>query len=329
MAAIYDAELPQGLIDDEALSALAARQHGAISRAQVYAAGGTRNTVRRRVRAKGWISASPDVFRIRGSVPTWRQSLMVAVLAWGPDAYVSHRAAGSLFGLPGLTEQPAELTVPRDRRRRGAPGIVHEGDVDALDCTVVDGIPVTTIARTLVDIAAVCDRDLVEEIYDDARARRLVGVRQMRWQMGRMRGRPGVAVIRAVVAARDGRGMPANRFETRLHRLIVHAGLPEPVIQHSIYDQTGRFVARPDLAYPDLRLAIEADGREPHERRTQFQRDRRRFNDLADLGWRIFFVTWQDLTDTPDEVVARLAAILRGAGTPGDWRPRSRGGSAR
>lgn len=87
------------------------------------------------------------------------------------------------------------------------------------------------------------------------------------------------------------------------------AGLPEPVRQHTIYDR-GRFVARVDFAYPHAKLAIEADGYRYHSGRARFESDRARLNALTALGWRVIHVTWAQLHDEPDQVIAQIAGML-------------------
>jgi very-short-patch-repair endonuclease len=203
-----------------------------------------------------------------------------------------------------------EVTVPRERRRK-APGVVHRNGLARVDVTAVAGIPVTTVARTLIDVAATTDPDVVEEALDEALGRGLLSISRIRWRLGELgRGRPGVGVMRALVDARDSR-LPTSEsvLETKLLRVLRRARLPEPLPQHKICDGS-RVVARVDLAYPDHRLAIEADGFRWHSGRMRWQRDRARANDLMLLGWRVIRVTWDDITLRPDHVIASIRAAL-------------------
>ena len=223
-----------------------------------------------------------------------------------------HRAAAPLLHLVGFEPGPVEITVPRGRQRTSAPGIVHRGLLLPSDVTTIKAIPVTTPARTLIDLASVASRDAVEEALDDALRRGLVSMRRLRWRLDHA-GRPttrGVATMRALLDARDpSASIPQSVFESRLLRALREAGLPEPVTQHPVR-RGGRLVAVLDFAYPDALLAIEADGYEWHHGRLRWEHDRARGNALMLLGWRVIHVTWNDLTNRRDAMIASIRAAL-------------------
>ncbi|MBI4728952.1 MAG: DUF559 domain-containing protein [Acidobacteria bacterium] len=295
---------------DRAIARLAAAQHGVISRDQAARLGATKGLIQNRLRAGRWDRLAPHVFRLAGSASSWRQSLMAACLAWGPDAVVSHRAAAALWRLAGFGPGPVELTLPR-RRRVDAPGVVHHSVLLPAEVTTVEGFPVTNPTRTLLDVATVAPRDIVEEATDDALRRRIVSMPRLRWHLGRAEweGRRGVKVMRALVDARGGSPVPQSVLETRLLRLLREAGLPEPASQHPVRS-SGRLVAVVDFAWPDLRLAIEADGYRWHSGRIRWEHDRARGNELTLLGWRIVHVTWTDLSRRPEAVLAAVRRSL-------------------
>lgn len=176
----------------------------------------------------------------------------------------------------------------------------------------MDGIPVTTPARTLLDLASVAPPDIVEEAIDDALRRGIVtidGLRRAFASIGR-RGRPGSAAMRAVLNARDASAaVPESVFERRLLRTLRAARLPTPNLQHGIRSG-GRLVAVVDFAYPDAKLGIEADGYRWHSGRVRWDRDRARRNRLTLLGWRIIHVTWTDLVRRPAHVIAAIRRAL-------------------
>jgi very-short-patch-repair endonuclease len=236
--------------------------------------------------------------------------MMAACLAWGEGAGISHPPAAALWRLAGFEQRAAELTVPPGRRRKG-PGVVHRSLLLPVDVTRVDGIPVTTPARTLIDIASVCDEEVVEEALDDALRRGLVSIPRLRWRLDQMGRRPGVVMMRALLDARAGSSVPQSVFETRLLRALRRAGLPEPVAQHEIR-RGGRLVAVVDFAYPRERLAIEADGYRWHSGRAQWEHDRSRRNDLTLLGWRVVHVTWPDLSRREQAVIESVQEALSG-----------------
>jgi very-short-patch-repair endonuclease len=114
--------------------------------------------------------------------------------------------------------------------------------------------------------------------------------------------------VRSFHARDASAAVPAGVFERRLLRILTRARLPKPVAQHRIRLR-GRTVAV-DFAYPDAKLAIEADGYRWHSGKTRWEHDRARRNELTLLGRRVVHVTWTDLTDTPDAVVDSIRKAL-------------------
>lgn len=312
MGRAYRADATQ-LPLDHVIARLASSQFGVFGRDQARRAGATKGVVQHRVATGRWDRVEPDVFRFAGTPPSWRQALMVACLAWGEGAVVSHRAAAALWQLAGFEGRVVELTVPRDRRRRG-PGIVHRTVLLPLDVTRVGVIPVTTPACTLIDIASVATREVVEQALDDALRRGMVSIPRLRWrldELGGRGGRAGVAAMRSLVASRSDSGVPHSVLETRLLRLLNRARLPKPVVQHGIHHR-GRLVGIVDVAFPHARLAIEADGYRWHSGRRQWQHDRLRRNELTLLGWRVIHVSWADMSRRPEAVIASIRRALAG-----------------
>lgn len=290
---------------------LAAAQYGVFAREQVARLGATRGSIDHRIRTGRWDRVAPRVFRLAGAPPSWHQSLIAACLSWGDGAVVSHRAAAALWRLAGFAPGPVELTVPR-RRDRNGPGVVHRNLLLPPDVTTVEAIAVTTPARTLLDIASVAPPAAVEEALDALR-RRLVSMARLRWrltQLGR-KGRPGLATMHSLINARDpGVAVPESVFERRLLRVLKRARLGRPVAQYPIR-KGGRTVAVVDFAFPDARLALEADGYRWHSGRVRWEHDRVRGNELMLLGWRVVHVTWTELARRPDAVVAFIREALR------------------
>lgn len=239
-----------------------------------------------------------------GTVPTWHQSVLALCLAWGPGALISHRCGAVAWRFARFKFTDVELIVPRNRRR-DLPGIVHRPlSLPDVDRGVVEAIPVTTPARTLLDLASVVPPDAVEEALDDALRRGLLSLPRLRWRLKEVggMGKPGTAVLRKLVEARSGLTTPKSVFERRWVRIMKHAGLPEPERQYEVRDM-GSLIGRVDFAYPAAKLAIETDGHEWHSGRLKFVEDRARMNDLTRVGWNVVFVTWGDL-DAPDRVLA-------------------------
>lgn len=310
MASLYKGQL-QPESSDVRIGRRAMTQHGVFARAHAMECGLTDAMIRTRVAAGRWERLHPGVYRLTGSQPTWRQRLLAVCFAWGPGACASHRSAAILRRLAGFAGNAIELIVPRDRRRCGPPGIVHRPrSLPAVDVEIVDAIPVTTVARTLLDVAGLVPRDVLEEALDDALQRGLVSLPRLRWRLEDVggRGTPGTAQLRELVEAGSAHGVPKSVFETRLLRVLRDNGLPEPERQYEIRN-VGRVVARVDFAYPDARLAIEADSYRWHAGRRAFERDLARRNAITALHWRLFHATWRDLAD-PRRIIGEVTAAL-------------------
>ena len=289
------------------IAAIAARQHGVFSRAQALEAGVHARTLSRRQSSRLWERLHPGVYRLAGAPATWRQSLLAACLAWGNGVVVSHRAAAALWGFPGFAEGRIELSVPLSRRRKLPHHVHRPTSLKAVDVTLYHGIPTTTPIKTLIDVAGFCAEHVVEEALDDALRRGLMTVARLRRRLRADggRGRSGTALLRDLVDARAGVvRVPESKLETVLLRVLLAAGLPRPAVQH----QVGRY--RLDFAYPDARVAIEADGFRWHSTRQQWDRDRTRRNALTATGWTMLQVTWSELRDRPEEVVAAVRALI-------------------
>ena len=235
------------------------------------------------------------------------QELHGACLAAGTGTAASHRAAAGLWRLDGIAPGAVELSVPRDMTYRRH--VLHRvRDLAEVDLTTVDGIPVTTLARTLVDLGGVVD-DLVLERALESALRAGLSLRRLVWRLDALggRGRPGAAALRRVLDQRRGTVPTESELETRFVQLVRDAGLPDPERQYEVRDGSG-LVARIDFAYPTRRLAIELDGFGPHADR--FQRDRTRQNRLVLLGWTVLRFTWADVIERRAHVVATLATAL-------------------
>ena len=256
-----------------------------------------------------WDRLYPAVYRVAGSPETWRQALMAACLAWETGWWCPTSRRRPCGGLVGFEPGRVELSVPRMQRRARGHHVHHPMALARADVTTLDGIPVTTVARTLIDLAGCAEPHVLEEALDDALRRGLVRVAQLRRRLdasGRA-GRRGTRLLGEMIEVRAGNGrVPESVFETRLSRVLRAAGLPAPVLQHGV----GKY--RLDFAYPALHVAIEADGFRWHSSRARWDRDIERRNALAVLGWTVIHVTWPQLQHKPEKVVEAVRATLAG-----------------
>ena len=236
---------------------------------------------------------------------------MAAVLACGPGAVLSHRDATALLGLRSTTRRSIDVTTPRQVRRRDRID-VHRGDtLRARDVIVVDGIPCTSVARTLLDLAEVVSPRQLERAFDRADVLRLLDVREVDDVLSRANGRRGAPLLRRL-RARDERHSTLTRreLEELFLALCDRAGLERPRVNEPVYLPGGE-PTTPDFVWPAQRLLVETDGRETHLNTVAFEEDRRRDQRALMAGWRVARFTWRQVTDHEQQTAATLRALLR------------------
>ena len=281
--------------------AIMRRQHGAITRRQALAAGLSLRQVEHRLFSGEWRRLLPGVYSPAELPVTWHQRVMAACLWGGDGAAASHRAAAALLKLPGFPKGKIEISTPR---RLARPGLVaYRRSLRTNDVMRVDGIPVTSIPITLLNLGAVESLDRLEIAMDDVLVRGLVSRERLQHLLEEdLRGVAGVQPLRRVLAAYTHAPLESP-LERRFLRLLRAVGLPEPEIQYPIRDGE-RLVARVDFAYPELRLGIEVDGYRWHGGRGAWARDLSRGNDLAARSWRILHIAKEHMDGTGAAAVA-------------------------
>ena len=301
-------------MDEASIVCLARRQQGLITMSQVRAHGGTIDQVRHRVRSGLWRRVRRGVYVVGAAPLTWHQEAMAACLAAGSRAVASHRTAARLWALVPRSGQ-LEVTVADGDHVRLPGACVHRSILlPSLDCTTIEGIPVTTVSRSILDASASQDPKVVGLWIDDAIRRLGLGLVELRSCAARLAG-PGRRDIRAArwaLARRlEGYDPGDSELEVRALRALADGGLPTPVQQHPVRMPDGSEV-RLDLAYPVDRVAIELDGWAYHGQRSAFDRDRSRRNALTLLGWTVYQFT----SSTSDqELVATVSRALASAST--------------
>ena len=297
---------------DRALHHAAAGQRGLVHRKEAVRLGLTLRQVDCRVKAGVLVPVQPHVYRIAAVPTTWEQSVLAACMAAGAAAVASHRAAAVLWGLRGVPSGPAEITAAGRRLPQLWSGVVvHRAKrLEAVDVTTRNGVPVTAPALTLLGLAAVGPEKL-EPALEDALLRGLVSHEWMVRSLARLggRGRCGSAALGALLSERSPGGPPTESpLEDAIVALLRDAGLPDPVRQHRVGG------VRIDLAYPAVRLGIEADGRIWHGGRLDVQRNSEKANTLVHHGWRMLHFTRADAAERPSGVVDSVLRELSAAG---------------
>jgi len=287
---------------------IARRQHALITFDQALAAGLSHGQVRRRIRSGEWSTVRPGVYAINGAPPTWLQTVAAVTLSSGPQVWASHETAGALWSMPGVGDDAIHVVTGLDRRVRLAGVRGHRsGTLFGADLTNHQRIPVTTPARSLVDLSARLSYRQLGLAVDDALRRRLMTLESLQRCVARLSEAPGRrrVVLHELLADRlPGYDPGDSDLETRVLRVCVANGFPPPVQQYRI--RLGGRTFRIDLAYPLWRLAIELDGWEFHRTRTAFDDDRARANLLVAQGWALIRFTSRS---TDAEIVGCLRAF--------------------
>lgn len=281
------------LAADELIARLAARQHGVVARRQLVALGLGARAIDRRIARGRLHPLHRGVYAVGHRVVSQRGRWMAAVLATGEGAVLSHRSAAALWDIRP-SEGRIELTAPWARRARQGL-LLHRAVLPADEVTTHEGIPTTTPARTLLDLAAVVDGHALQRALNEAEVRRLSGPHAL---LIRHPTKRGTAALRALAPQPHTRSDLEARFAT----FLSDRRFPTPLTNTLIEG------IEVDAAWPDRRLIVELDSYEFHRTRQAFENDRRRDRRLTAAGWRVMRVTWRDL-DEPGRLAAELAGL--------------------
>jgi Transcriptional regulator, AbiEi antitoxin len=299
-----------------AVVAVAGQQHTVIRLDQLIDLGWSATAVRKRCAAGHLFRRYRGVYTIvPPNLLTREGRWLAAVFAAGPGAVLSHRAAGALHALRAYNGAAIDLTIPTRSMRRH-PGIrIHRSTtLTADDVTVENGIPCTSVARTLFDLAEIETRRGLERAFDQSEILEVFDLRAIQDQLDRNPLTKAATLIRAVLDEHYvGRTPTWNEFEEAMYAICRAAGVRDPEVNQWLVLDDGGPAIRPDFMWRPELVVVETDGRRTHGTRQRFESDRRKDQRLTAAGWRSIRTTWRQVFRRPREVQALLVAVVSGA----------------
>jgi very-short-patch-repair endonuclease len=287
---------------DRRLAAVAARQYGVLGRSQVLGAGVGPTGIEERLRTRRLRALHRGVYALGHRELKREGHWLAAVLSCGPGAVLSHVDAAALWNIRPSASALVHVTVPSraGRQRRRGVRVHRSGRLGADQVTVHHGIPVTTLARTLLDLADVAGRETLKRAIDEAEYQRLLDMTAL---IAVVEGNPGRRGAKLLRAAQGPAEMTKSQLERRFLALVDRHGLPRPQVNSRI---EGYEV---DFAWPAAKLIVETDGFAAHGTRRAFENDRLRDRRLGRAGYRTVRLTPRSMA-YPAEIAADVEAFL-------------------
>jgi very-short-patch-repair endonuclease len=288
-----------------AVAELAERQWGVVSLVQVRAAGLGRGAVEKAVRGGRLHRLYRGVYAV-GHARLGREGRwLAAVLACGEGAVLSHRSAAAHWGLLATEQTCIEVTAARPRRGTATLRVHRARSLDARDTTIHHGIPTTTVARTLLDLAATTTPERLERALAQAERLRLYDHNAITDVIARTNGHRGRTILTHATAQEP--KLTRSEAEAIFLNLAREAGLPDPLTNFTL--------SAPDLPrlevdfyWPTYCLIVEIDGWETHRTKAAFEADRARDAALTAIGNRVLRFTWRAINNDSATVKRRLQA---------------------
>jgi very-short-patch-repair endonuclease len=303
-ASVWHLEAVRGRGDIE-VARIAELQRGILARSQLVAAGLSPAAIKHRLRTGHLHVLYPGVYLLGRPRLEPLAAATAAVIYAGGQGVLSHHTAARMWSLFDGPESPVELSAVGTgmRSRRGL--TVHRTrSLSQADVRLYMGLPVTSPARTLLDLAGILDMAELEAAYAMALRRKFVRLDEISAAIARAPRRMGIATLRALLDHGEQPTLTRSRYERKLRALIRAADLPQPLVNTKV---EGHEV---DFFWPQHRLVLEFDGFGTHGRRSSFETDRLRDQRLVAAGHRVLRITARQIDFTPHAVIARLAAAL-------------------
>jgi Transcriptional regulator, AbiEi antitoxin len=286
---------------DEEIARIASRTHGVVTRKSLLGKGVSPQQIRRRLERGSLIAVHRGVYRVGHQAPSTEAHYLGAVLACGDDALLSGRPAAYLWGLLKGSPPPPEVLC---RKERHVDGIVtrRARPFRAEDATRCGGIPVTTVPRTLVDLARVLSEAALARACHEAEVRYETAPEQVEVVLNRLPSAPGLRTLRRILHGEV--PVSLSRLEERFLALLREVGLPLPETNRAA---GGR---RVDCRWPAHRLTVELDSYRYHRTRRAWEADRRREREAYARGDDFRRYTWADAVENPRMMLRELRSLL-------------------
>ena len=295
------------------IAGLASGQHGLISLAQLMQLGLSKSAVHKRCAIGRLHRIHLGVYSLVPKALLTREGhWMAAVLACGPGAVLSHRNAAALHGLRPTARAKIDVTVP-GRSCRSRTGIdVHRSiSLTEADVTIVNGIPCTTVARTLFDLSEVVNRRSLERAFDESESLQVFDLRAIEDQLERNPTRPAARHVRAVLDEHYvGSTLTRSALEEAFLALCRRLGLPKPDVNTWIDLHDGLPMIWADFVWREQRVIVETDGEKFHGTQQARERDPHRDQRATVAGWRPIRTTWRQVMWRPPELEPALVALV-------------------
>ena len=293
---------------DRAIAAVAAGQYGVVTYKQLVACGLGRGAIHRRVEAQRLQRLWRGVYAFGHSQLRLEGRLLGAVLTSGEGAALSIRSAADRWGCLATARRRIDVTVATRSGRRGQPGIdLHcVRRLDERDVTVLDGIPITTVARTLVDLCAVVPPRMVERALEQSYVLQLIAPGSIEDALERAPGRRTAALRSLLAAETRAPTLTRSELEEAFLALCRRGGLPDPEVNARLHGYEVDFLWRKQ------RRVIEVDGYAFHSVRGAFERDRRKDVDLELAGFPVTRFTHNQVVHEPEDTLRRAQRLVLG-----------------
>lgn len=309
------------------LETLIKEQHGHLSRDQAVALGFKSTRIAMCVQDGRWVRVHPSVYRVAWVEPSWLGALVAATLWARGRAVISHQAAARLHGFSDFERNLVELSGTAKLKGPDGVGYHEVRNLPPGDVTAKEGIPVTTVERTLHDLTTTADTPegiierYVERSFDEALRNKETTITRLKWcaESNEAKGRP-TALFRELLEIREKYGVTDSPLESDFAYHVRKAGLIQPyrgwLIIHNY-----RLVAQVDFAWPAYRVLVQVHGGDIHRQKKTWENDQRVENALTSFGWTVLKVTDDLMKNARPWLIAQLGSLLLTPIRPSDEAP--------